>query len=527
MRTDIPSHPAPTLGRVRAEFARTRRRFEAQPKATRWSLGLGALAIVVTVGYAATGATFTSIFGATASTTSGVYLRSGQRFSSDDLVTIKQALDAKHLRYRVDGQSRVEVAIDRLDEADETISKLPVGPRTFSEIERRALESSIWDTSSVREQRLEQAANDWLAAMIQPMDGIVSANVRIKRARPRGLARATAAATAFVYLETEDDREIASATVESIRALISRAEPDVKPDAVSVFDRKGRHYADAYNPTLGAQVRNRARGEELRQKIADELTFLKGVQVSVQLVPVTIPGPGPGTIPLPLPPLPAASAADEINLPPLAMGVNRPLDLAGADPTPKLPPAPSPTAAAVTPTPPATEPAAPPKARVWVKVPRSYYLRAMPRRDPSLEDLQPLVERTRLVIETAVKHVVPPDQFEEVVISTIPDELPAQEVAGGPASTDARRALAWWAPAGIGGGLTAVVLAVGFGVLASRRPAPHPSARPREDRARYKIDEASDPGPGPSERVRELIRLNPEAAASVLHRSTGQGGTIG
>jgi flagellar M-ring protein FliF len=68
---------------------------------------------------------------------------------------------------------------------------------------------------------------------------------------------------------------------------------------------------------------------------------------------------------------------------------------------------------------------------------------------------------------------------------------------------------------------------VGFGVLASRRPAPHPSARPREDRARYKIDEASDPGPGPSERVRELIRLNPEAAASVLHRWTGQGGTIG
>ena len=38
--------------------------------------------------------------------------------------------------------------------------------------------------------------------------------------------------------------------------------------------------------------------------------------------------------------------------------------------------------------------------------------------------------------------------------------------------------------------------------------------------------EASDAGagPGPSERVRELIRLNPEAAASVLHRWTGQGG---
>ena len=43
------------------------------------------------------------------------------------------------------------------------------------------------------------------------------------------------------------------------------------------------------------------------------------------------------------------------------------------------------------------------------------------------------------------------------------------------------------------------------------------------------LDEASDAGagPGPSERVRELIRLNPEAAAGVLQRWIGQGGALG
>jgi hypothetical protein len=34
----------------------------------------------------------------------------------------------------------------------------------------------------------------------------------------------------------------------------------------------------------------------------------------------------------------------------------------------------------------------------------------------------------------------------------------------------------------------------------------------------------SESGAGHSERVRELIRHNPEAAASVLHRWIGQGG---
>ena len=218
MRTDIPSHPAPTLGRVRAELARTRRRFEAQPRATRWSLGLGALAVVVTVGYAATGATFTSLFSASASTTSGVYLRSGQRFSSDDLVAIKQALDAKHLRYRVDGQSRVEVAIDRLDEADDDDLQAPGRPA--HPLGGRAKGAGVERLGHELDPRAAAGAGGQRPARgDDPADGRDRLGEREDQAcqAPRDRA-ATAAATAFVYLETEDDREIASATVESIRA---------------------------------------------------------------------------------------------------------------------------------------------------------------------------------------------------------------------------------------------------------------------------------------------------------------------
>ncbi len=68
------------------------------------------------------------------------------------------------------------------------------------------------------------------------------------------------------------------------------------------------------------------------------------------------------------------------------------------------------------------------------------------------------------------------------------------------------------------------LLVVGVRLLASRRPEVRPA--PASDRGLYARDEASEPGQSASERVRELIRLNPEAAASVLHRWIGQGGHL-
>ena len=513
MRTETSTSRAPTIDRMRAELARARRRFKAQPTPLRWSIGLAALAAGVVLTYAATNSPASAVG----------FVRSGDRFAADDRIKVCNALDKLHVRYRVDELNRVEVSAAQLDAANDAIAKLSVGPRPFSEIDQAADTPSLLDSIGAQKQRDERAISAKLEEMIRPMDGVVSAHVLVTRPKGGRGFRAAPAATAVVWLETEKDRELSSATVEAIQGLVAGVVPEVKRDGLSVFDRKGRRYLDASNVAIGAEAKIRHRRDELRQEILDKLEWLKGATVSVQLVASpAIPAPNP---PAPLlTPTPApAMPAGEVGLPPLSMRVNEPLDLTPETPEP-LPALPAPV---VTPPAPVIEPPTP-RTRVWVTVPRSFYLRAARNREPSLDDLQPLVERTKGLIETAVRHVLPPDQLiEPVVISTIPDEAPTRLPTPAPqVESDARRLILWGVPAGFAAAALAGGLTAAF-VMASRRPALRAVAPPRDDHGRYKIDEPSDSGPGPSERVRELIRLNPEAAASVLHRWTGQGGTLG
>jgi hypothetical protein len=178
-------------------------------------------------------------------------------------------------------------------------------------------------------------------------------------------------------------------------------------------------------------------------------------------------------------------------------------------------------------------------ARVWVRVPRSYYFsKAAPDRDPPLDRLKKIVERTEELIREAVTHAVPPEltgsaaAADLLKIDTIPEDEPASVPLRSQVATDPRGPLSWWLPAtGVGGGLLVLLSVLGVCVLAWRGPA----VRYRRGRVavprlgRYRSDAASEPapGPGPAERVRELIRANPEAAASVLHRWIGQGESLG
>jgi hypothetical protein len=165
-------------------------------------------------------------------------------------------------------------------------------------------------------------------------------------------------------------------------------------------------------------------------------------------------------------------------------------------------------------------------------VPKSYYLtKAALGRDPSPDRLQPFIEQTESLIRAAVAHVVPPEltspgEPPDVTIHIFPDVGPTNVSLRSQVATDARRPLSWWIPAGVAGGcLMVVVSALGVRVLAWRRPVGGRVAAQRP--GRYRSDAASEPGSGPAERVRELIRLNPEAAASVLHRWIGQGESVG
>lgn len=524
MRTDNPSPPAPVLSRLRAQADRARRRFEAQPTAFRWSLGLAALAALAALAYAANGP---------ANPEAG-YVRSGEAFSSDDLIDVRRTLDAEHVAYRVEGH-RVRVNADRLDAANVALAKLNPGAPSLREIERQARQTSVFDTLLDRQGRKEWADSATLGALIRRVGDFVDARVWLHRPRARGFSRTAAAATAFVYVETRDEHRLDGVTVEKIRGMIAGAEPDVKPDGVSVFDQFGNRYLDAHDPAVGAEVRHRARAEELRREIVEQLNWVSGAQVSVNLVAAPAEnGTGrhaAGEVSA-LPPSSRDSAAPTtrtaappapLPAPAPAVVANVPLELAPEEPTPV--PTPAPPVPAVAPAPAVPTP---PRVRVWVKVPRSFYLKAVARREPNFDDLQPLMERNKGLIETAVRHVVPKGQLEEPVqISMIPD-VPVEATepvtpAGSP------RPVPWWVPAAVAGASTAVVLAVGFAVLAARRPSFTPPPRAGGGRSRYKIDEPDDTGAGPgaSERVRELVRLSPEAAASVLHRWTGQGGTVG
>jgi len=79
---------------------------------------------------------------------------------------------------------------------------------------------------------------------------------------------------------------------------------------------------------------------------------------------------------------------------------------------------------------------------------------------------------------------------------------------------------AWVIAAGVA--LLAAVALLAGGLRAGRGPSARPERRRRYDRRL--AGESPGSGPAPSERVRELVRMDPEAAAGVLQRWIGQGG---
>ena len=137
------------------------------------------------------------------------------------------------------------------------------------------------------------------------------------------------------------------------------------------------------------------------------------------------------------------------------MGVNTPLELESdpplnpdaASPSPSVP-APVLSGSPV-PEPPGSKSEV---ARIWVRVPRSYYYsKAAPDRDPSVDRLKEIVARTESLIRVAVEHVVPPELMPpdepldlKIKIDTIPDGEPAGVPLRSQVVTDARRPLSWW-----------------------------------------------------------------------------------
>jgi flagellar biosynthesis/type III secretory pathway M-ring protein FliF/YscJ len=528
MRTETPSSLAAAIGRIRTPLGQLRRSVGAQAPAVRWLTVLGGLAVVAAFAYQA------------AIPSAGKYLGGGRQYPADDIAKITHALDAQRIGYRVE-ERRIGVAADSYDDATEVVAKLNLGPRSLADIRKQVEDgSTFWDTTSAKQERELHAKEQILEAMICKLEGIVSAYVTINRTTTRVGLRPATTATAFVWLETRDDREIGPKTVQNIQHIIVGNEPAIKPDAVSIQDSK-HQYLDPRDPALNESARIRAREEEIREELLEQIDWIKGVRVTVQLVPAPTPAAMPSSPPPPPPapaPAPAPGAAEEpAEVEGPRVGVNEPLSLRDepapvVEPPPAPPPAPAPVAAALdpatatatalalapVPVKPAVETAF---ARILVKVPRSYYfLKALPNRDPSLDVLQPIAARTEGLIKTAVEYVLAPGTF-EVTVTTIPDDVVLKDPLVAPAVPETRRVPEWWLPAAVGAAVAVVLLAVLLRLFSARRPR---TAAPAKGRGRYDAEAPLDAGRGPSERVRELIRRNPEAAASVLNRWIGQGG---
>jgi flagellar M-ring protein FliF len=489
MRTEPPQPLTSALARLRLPAGWARRWLAARGTATRVGLLLVALSALGGIGYLA------SLDDPSELTWAWIY--EGRKLSLDDINKISEALDASSIPHLTDPAGRVGVKPARKAEALGVLAKAKAVPHSVFDLSNDVDSGSPFDGPEDRDRRDNLNLERILKAQIEDLDpAIASALVRINRVRKRGGYGAPSDVSSFVYLKTERGRELGHRVVEGIETFLTGAVPGLKPEAITVADQTGHKYLAADNPVLKEQMQTHAQEETWRDKIAEELQHIPGVGVSVLLE----------TVAVPIPPEVPPSAAVE---------VARPNGKIGIDPEPPL----------VAPVPPI--PLTRTKANVWVKVPRSFYLLAFqaqsPSRQPTPEDLEPMRLRTEMLIRDAVEIHIPKEDMGIVKIGLIQDDLISSQPLLHPSATEVHRP--WLLPALSSAiTLTSVAAIAGLVRLATRRP----SARPSRSawRPGYVADGPSGPVPGPSERVRELIRLNPEAAAGVLQRWIGQGGAL-
>ena len=489
--------PAP-FSRLRAGLVRLWRALISQRPAVRAGLALTLIVGLVAAGYGAVALLVPS---------GTRYLASGRNFSSEELSKITQALDAKGISYRLDDR-KVEVAAEQLDQAVQIYAKLHIGPLSFDEILAPPdWWSSLFETPHDKERKEQVIQERLIEQCINGLDGVVSSRVWIRYPRPTTSRRLRGKPSAFVRLETERNRPLPEPIVQNISSILINNEPDLSRETITVMGLDGHFYMDPLNPSVGDSSRDRAREEGLRDKILERLTHIKGVKVWVQL---TDHRDGAGAAPAPA--IDHATAAPPADPSP-AFGVNRPIQV-------EEPPT---TIAAARPAT-AAQAEGSEHGYILVNIPRSFYFTHMiPRateRDPTPEELQGMISRTKGQVEKLVKMVVPVSW--RVDVDTIVDDVPLRPAAL-PAVSEARRKATDW-------GIVAVAIAAAIAFLtalaswiqAVRRPIRSPDGEGHS--RRYRVDTGDEPNP--SERVRELVRRDPEAAASVLQRWTTQGGSV-
>jgi flagellar biosynthesis/type III secretory pathway M-ring protein FliF/YscJ len=518
MRTESSTSTASAASRLRDGLARARRWVRGRRAVFRVTLIVAVAVALAAIAYMSIPLERDEI----------VLLYEGRKFSQSRGRAIEKALLEEKIPCKRSGRS-VGVYRSNWSDAMSALVKHGVQVESIEDLEKEPLPVSWTDTQADRLERERWRLERWLKASIEEFDpSIRSASVSIQRTQIHAREWKF---SGLVMLDTE--RSPSHKLIRSIQTLLTKRVPGLLPDAVTIGDSSGTFFLEAGNPTLESATLSHAREEDLRDLLIENLAkIVPGVDVVVQVETEAEmqPTPAPSVQPAKVnPPLPAPPAEE--------VKANRPVSLADPEPVPVTNPEPIPP-----PTPPQTIPtlAAPAVARanIWVKVPRSHYLRIFhenaPNRQPSAEDMTPLHLKTKGLIENAVSVLVPSSERGRVLIDSIPDDLGTNSPVVVPSgATEAARSWPdWVAPAalGVGAGLVmALVLGTaGAGLIAARRPASRPSRTSVRSGLAVDIPAPSGPVPGPSERVRDLVRRDPEAAAGVLQRwiGSGEGGPI-
>jgi hypothetical protein len=438
------------------------------------------------------------------------WLDNSRSFPPDELEALTRALSIKGIDAEVDDRGRVGVSPDRLAEALKVLDQQGLDRRSLSqEVENPTRPSLLADSQERTHVYLTSEATR-LQRALEGIPGILSAVVILQPGPSRPFT-SPEVARAGIQLRADRDRTISPDTVERVLNKVT-AFTDLEAKDVTIIDTKGDALLKAGDERLALSMRAEARARGWEAAIAEELArVIEGARVEVRLEGPIAPEPSDSAKLMPS--IEGENEPEPPRWKPVSVVANGPMSLDPPQPSPASPPT-------------ASDPVGL-RAKVLVEVPASYYLARHDAfadgKEPRQDVLGRFVSYTEDYIRRIVSHVIPEESIGPLQVLMLP--LPPEPAESSPRVQQARSWPGyWWAPAVIlGVGAAFALLAAAGGWLSGRRSTPRPASSttdlPRPHLPTFRDDDT----PGPADRVRELVRSDPTAAAAVLRRWVEQG----
>lgn len=461
-----PEHLAPWRDRITAEWRRV------AGLGLGWRIGLVAVLVtLLAAGY----------WVAPSSSADLAWVFGGHAFAPDQVATARAVLRNAQINRVVVEARRIAVPADQLLPAQNALKKAKLDPRSFEEIIEGLGSPLMFENPKTREVRVDGYRAALAEHFIEKMPGIADAKVHFIPLPSSGLARKRTAKV-VIDLQTDTNAPPSHRTVRDARDLaLSVSDYVIKAEDVTLTGG-GKRFLIAGDRGLLRKVLTTAKEEEWSEEITARLSDIAGLRVMVGLVVMESP-PRNGARPR----------------------INEPVDVETE--------ASSPDEARA-----AAESA---QANVGVTVPRAYYQRrALARGASSYREDR---EQTEARIEETVRSILPAPRLASVTIEEDDRPISPTVITIGPSPSNTGQH--WWVPAAVGCVIGAGALLCLTRLRGGRVPSPQRADRTHRADPPARIAVVGEDGPGPvAERVRAMVRHDPEVAAEVLKRWVVQGG---